>query len=324
MSAATTSAAHRLRRARRQPLELRPRPPFRLDLTVWALRRREQNQIDHWDGRSYRRILLIDGAPVELEVTQTGPAAQPQLDLRLGGRRTSAREDAARATLTRMLGLHVDLSGFYARAAEDNVFRDLAERYRGLKPPRFPTVFECLLNAVACQQLSLAAGLTLLNRLVATAGRRAGSLRAFPEPNDLLRLAPSKLRGLGFSERKAATILTLAHAAATGTLDLAQLEPLDDEAVRERLTRQSGIGPWSADYVLLRGLGRLHVFPRGDVGALTGLRRLLTSTCVADEPRAVLARLPVAAGLLYFHLLLHSLERQGALTTLTHDAHTQR
>jgi len=306
-------------RSKAPVLELRPRPPFRLDLTVWALRRRKQNQIDHWEGRIYRRALLLADGPLELEVTQRGPAARARLEVRISGRWTSGREDAVRSTLTRLLGLEVDLSGFYARAGHDHLLGPLADRYRGLKPPRFPSLFECLLNAVACQQLSLAAGLTLLNRLASAGGRRADTLHTFPEPTDVLRLSPSELRSIGFSARKAATMLALADTAASGAFDLAQLEPLDDEAVRERLIRQPGIGPWSADYVLLRGLGRLHVFPRADIGAFNGLRRLLTNAGSTDEPRAVLARLGVDAGLLYFHLLLCGLEENGVLTSVIRD-----
>jgi len=291
---------------------LRPRPPFRLDYTAWALRRREQNEIDRWDGRTYRRSLVLDGVPLELAVSQTGPASRPRLELRLGGqRRTGAVENAARAILERLLGLRVDLTGFYARAAGDPILCELAARYRGLKPPRFPSVFECLLNAVACQQLSLAAGLTVLSRLAGVAGRDAGSGHAFPEPGDLLRVGRHDLRSIGFSERKVATITALAHAA--GKLDTERLSRLGDETVRERLTQQPGIGPWSADYVLLRALGRLHVFPRGDVGALNGLRRLLDATDPSEQPEGALARWAPDAGLVYFHLLLRGLDERGSL-----------
>src|SRR4051812_684300 len=48
---------------------VRPIPPFRLDLTVWALRRRARNQIDRWDGMSYRRVVVVRGRPTELAVT---------------------------------------------------------------------------------------------------------------------------------------------------------------------------------------------------------------------------------------------------------------
>ncbi|MGH3022606.1 MAG: DNA-3-methyladenine glycosylase family protein [Gaiellaceae bacterium] len=299
----------------RRTFDLRPRPPFRLDLTVWALRRREQNWIDIWDGRSYRRALLVDGAPLELAVTQVGRASTPRLEVVLAGPHvTSSTEAAARLTLARLLGLDLDLSGFYARSARDSALAELAERYRGVKPPRFPSVFECLLNAVACQQLSLAAGLTLLSRLAATAGAPAGALHAFPAPTDVLGLPRSALRTLGFSERKAETILELADAAAAGELELEALEPLDDAAVVEALVQRRGIGRWSADYVLLRGLGRLHVFPQSDVGALNGLRSFLAAAGRDDDPRDALATWAPDAGLVYFHLLLRGLELRAALS----------
>ena len=294
-------------------LELRPRAPFRLDLTVWALRRRDQNRIDTWDGTSYRRALLIEGQALELAVRQLEPKSRPRLEVTLMGPHVSdAVEAAARSALATLLGLDVDLSGFYKRVAHDGPLADLAERYRGVKPPRFPSIFECLLNAVACQQLSLAAGLTLLSRLAMTAGASAGGLHTFPEPSDVLRLRRSTLRELGFSERKGATIRELASGASTGELELSALEQLDDRAVGEALVRHRGIGPWSADYVLLRGLGRLHVFPRGDVGALNGLRRFLAVAGVETAPETALARWAPDAGLAYFHLLLLGLEQRAA------------
>ena len=310
--AGDAAAAVRARRPARRLLELRPRPPFRLDLTVWALRRRAQNQIDTWDGGCYRRALLLDDGPVEVAVRQPGRTSAPRLDVTVSGARPSAANDAlVGAALARLLGLDIDLSGFYARAERDGALRELVDRYRGVKPPRFPTLFECLLNAVACQQLSIAAGLTLLNRLAVAAAPAAGNLHAFPAPTDLLRLPPARLRALGFSERKAETIRELAAGTAAGQLELALLEPLDDATVIATLTQRRGLGRWSADYVLLRGLGRLHVFPHSDVGALNGLRRFLAAAGRSDDPQDALARFAPDAGLVYFHLLLRGLEQQG-------------
>jgi DNA-3-methyladenine glycosylase II len=277
-----------------------------------ALRRREQNAIDTWDGRTYRRALLFEGSPLEVAVTQVGSASTPLLHVVLAGPHLPrSAEAAARSTLARLLGLDLDLSGFYMRAARDRLLTELAQRYRGLKPPRFPSVFECLLNAVACQQLSIAAGLTILSRLAAAAGEPVGTLHAFPTPSDVLGLPPSALRSLGFSERKAETILGLARAAAAGKLELETLEQLDDTAVVEALVRQPGIGRWSADYVLLRGLGRLNIFPQNDIGALNGLRAYLIDSGREEGTHEALVRWPRDAGLVYFHLLLRSLEGQA-------------
>lgn len=294
-------------------LELRPRPPFRLDLTVWALRRRPQNAIDTWDGHCYRRTLLSEGTPLEVAVAQHGSASAPRLEAAISRRRRApAIEDVAVAALTNLLGLDRDLSDFYAQASRDATLAPLAQRYQGLKPPRFPTVFECLLNAVACQQLSIEAGLTLLSRLAATAHPDQPAPPAFPSPAEVAALTPEQLRAAGFSTQKTNTILAIAAATASGRLDLETLRDADNESAAARLRQLRGIGPWSADYVLLRGLGRLSVFPRSDIGALNGLRRLL-ATESTDEAVQALARWAPHAGLVYFHLLLSGLETRGLL-----------
>jgi DNA-3-methyladenine glycosylase II len=300
--------------------ELHPQPPFRLDLTAWALRRRRQNLIDTWDGHSYRRALLINATPLATTVTQVGPADRPRLEVVVAG---TEMDDSAPAEverlLHRLLGLDIDLTAFYIRASSDDMLGDLVERYRGVRPPRFPTIFECLLNAVACQQLSIEAGMTLLGRLAAAVGAPVGYLHAFPTPESVLILPRQKLRRLGFSNRKVDTILGLADAASAGELELNKFEALDDGAVIETLQRHSGIGPWSADYVLLRGLGRLHVFPRTDVGALNGLRNFLEASGRDEDPSSALARWSPDAGLVYFHLLLRGLERSSELESPAAD-----
>ena len=243
---------------------------------------------------------FADG-PLALAMTQDGGPDAPRLSVMLAGRpSTSAQSARARRALDRLLGLSVDLSAFAAMAATDPVLGPLARRMRGLKPPRFPTVFEALVNGVACQQLSLAVGIHLLNRLTADYGRAApddpGDVRAFPDPDALARLEPDALKRHGFSMTKARTIIETARAIAAGDLDLEGLHQLDDPAAVERLTSLRGIGRWTAEYVLLRGLGRLHVFPGDDVGAHNKLRRLLEHRHAAGlrerpPPRSALAPL---------------------------------
>lgn len=120
--------------------ELRPVPPFRLDLTAWALRRRPHNLVDRWDGTSWRRVLTIDDQPLETAVMQLGTSERPRLRVTLNGCRIPehAKRNAARL-LTQMFGLSADLSCFYHLAARDKRLAPLARRFRGLKPPRFPS-----------------------------------------------------------------------------------------------------------------------------------------------------------------------------------------
>jgi DNA-3-methyladenine glycosylase II len=304
-------------------VELKPDAPFRLDLTAWALRRRSHNTIDRFDAGVYRRALVLGNAAVAVSVTQHGSVDAPVVSLDLAGTSVDDTVEAvARMAVERLLGLTVDLSGFAAMAGADPLLDPLADRMRGLKPPRFPAVFEALVNAVACQQLSLAVGVHLLNRLTAAYGRpvpgAVDGLHAFPRAQELATAAPGELRRLGFSRTKANTIVDVARATTDGTLDLEALRTLDDSEALARLTGLRGVGRWSAEYVLLRGLGRLHVFPGDDVGANNKLKRFLgiEARLDYDAVAQVVRRWHPYAGVVYFHLLLDSLSEAGLVAAL--------
>src|SRR6476661_8149806 len=104
----------------RRSFTIKPVPPFRLDLTAWALRRRPENAIDRWDGTTYQRVLMIDRQAVGVAVHQSGGPEEPQLQVELkGSRLTVEQEDFARMLLERMLGVHRDLKPFYRLATRD-------------------------------------------------------------------------------------------------------------------------------------------------------------------------------------------------------------
>ncbi|MGH2870634.1 MAG: DNA-3-methyladenine glycosylase family protein [Solirubrobacteraceae bacterium] len=142
-------------------------------------------------------------------------------------------------------------------------------------------------------------------------------MHAFPAPQDLASADPTELRRLGFSSAKARTIIDTARAVVGGTLDLEALALLDDRVATERLVSLRGIGRWTAEYVMLRGLGRLHIFPGDDVGARNKLERFLEtgSHLDYDGVRDLLTRWQPYAGIVYFHLLLDSLSEAGVVAT---------
>jgi len=304
---------------------LTPRPPFRLDLTVWTLRRRPDNAIDHWDGRSYRRILAFDGLPVEVSVRQTRPPDEPQLEVTAvcGRRQPPKLKDQLVAIIERMLGLQVDLSSFYEMARDDPKIGALVRRFEGFRPPRFPTVFEALVNAIACQQLTVLVGIMLLNRLARTRGIACGASSAaayaFPTPEDLGSARPETLNALGFSRQKASALIRLGQECAGDASHLEALAELDDRQALARLLELHGIGRWSAEYAMLRGLGRLNVFPADDVAGVRNLHRWLKLRKIPDykKARRLLSRWYPYEGLLYFHFLLAKLDSHGFLQDLT-------
>ena len=224
-----------------------------------------------------------------------------------------------RSIVVRLLGLRIDLTEWYSLAESDARLRSLADKFRGMKPPRFPTTFEAVVNGFACQQLSLEVGLELLNRLATISSPRIGMARdaryAFPAAPDVARLRPEACKAIGFSRQKVCALLGLALAITRRDVDLELLQQEDDAVVRQRLLGLHGVGRWTAEYVLLRGLGRLHVFPGDDVGAQKRMARWLGRSRPLDYTgvQRVVERWQPFSGMVYFHLLLEGLSQAGVL-----------
>jgi DNA-3-methyladenine glycosylase II len=188
-----------------------------------------------------------------------------------------------------------------------------------MKPPRFPSLFEAFLNVFACQQITLDVGILLLNRLTETYGIKFDDgqivCSAFPRPEEVATASVESLRALGLSHQKARDMTELAAALVHAQRDFLPLEGMSNEEVSTSISPIRGVGRWTAEYVLLRGLGRLETFPGDDVGAQKNLQQLLH---LAEKPayetiKAITAPWQPYAGLVYFHLLLDTLEKKGVL-----------
>jgi DNA-3-methyladenine glycosylase II len=307
---------------------LRPRPPFRLDLTVWALRRRAHNVADRFDNGVWRRILVIGRSPVAIAVTQTRRGSRPEIEVRISSARPHAVKAEAAAIVTRMLGLQVDLSDFYRLARGDARLRELSERLRGMKPVRYATIFEAFANAIACQLVSLSAGMHVLNRLADAFGVRgeadgaAAPMRSFPAAARVARSNPDALRTLGLSRQKGEYLIGLARMAIDPKdRDFASIEQLADNNNNAiaRLSKIRGVGRWTAEYVMLRGFGRIDIFPGDDVG---GRNKLFEWLGASGEPTydgvvKMLERWHPYGGLIYLHLIVNSVTKGAHLASST-------
>ena len=298
---------------------LQPLPPFRLDLTVWALRRRAHNVVDRFDDGVWRRVLVIGKLPVAVAVRQTRRGERPEIEVRISAARPQPVKTEVAATITRMLGLELDLSDFYRLARADVRLRELADRLRGMKPVRYATVFEGFANAVACQLVSLSAGMHVLNRMADACGipgkvDGAAPMRSFPAAAAIARSNPDALRAFGLSRQKGEYLIGLAKLAIDPKdRDFASIERLNDEDAIARLSKIRGVGRWTAEYVMLRSFGRINIFPGDDVG---GRKKLFEWLGSRDAPTydgvgKMLERWRPYGGLIYLHLIVNAVADAG-------------
>ena len=286
------------------------RPPYRLDLTVNVLRRLSTNLVDVLSpDRAYVRS-LGDASDVALvRVSQPSPET---LTIGIEGCREHPR---LLQLVRRMLGVEVDLTPFYRSASKVPWLHPLVSRMRGVRPPRYPTIWEACVNAIVFQQISLHAASSIMGRLTAGLSQPVehGGVRLypFPSPEQLLGAPDSVLRGAGLSAGKLATLRRVADALGAGAIDVGQLERLPSPEAAALLRGIKGIGPWTAVVILLRGLGRLDVFPANDSSVARNLR--LLGGPAALEVGTLLDTLGPERGMLYYHLLLGRLETRGDL-----------
>ncbi len=285
--------------------------PYRLDLTAQALRRLAANAVDVLapDG-AYHRALRLGNDLAALRVTQVEPDA---LEIEA----TGGDPELVRAAVVRMLGVDADLREWPRRASRVAWLAPIAHALRGVHPPRYPTLWEACAHAIVFQQISIHAAGAIMLRLVEAFGERARAgeveLVAFPEPEALLRASEERLGAVGLSANKRAHLRAAAAAVLDGTVREDAVDALASPEAIAYLTRVRGIGPWSAAVVLLRGFGRLDVFPMRDSGVARSVRELAGDVTVDLD--GVLETLGPVKGLLYFHLLLGRLRNLGPRAT---------
>lgn len=219
-------------------------------------------------GDVFRRVLRYGGRLVPYAVRWSGPVDDVRITIRAGGS-DAAVVAAIVAEVRRLLGLDLDLVGFYRMAKGDPALATLIEPLYGLRPTLAPSPFEMLVGSITAQQVNLSFAFACRARLV----RRYGipvqvgreTVWAFPEAARLAGARVRELRMLKYSTRKAEYIRDLARAVVDGTLDLDAVCAADSATVIERLTGLRGLGRWTADWFLARCLGRGDVCPAGDL-----------------------------------------------------------
>ncbi len=211
------------------------------------------------------KAVSIEGHPVVFQLTSVRTVEQPELEYNLfSGQPLTAAIQAATLDRARFfLSLEDDLGPFYAIGRTDPAFAPVIEALYGYHQVKFLTPFENACWAVLSQRNPMKMAQKMKWALTEQLGESLeveGLLyRAFPEATQIIQTDPDLLHSLIRNERKAEQIASVA--AAFSRADEEFLRKGDYAEVEAWLLKIKGIGAWSANFIMLRGLGRMERAP---------------------------------------------------------------
>lgn len=293
-------------------LTITPVPPFDFDLSARIFRDGDE-QIRKYENGRYWQVIRAGNKLVLVTIKSSGSVDAPSLQVELKSDAEISVTDRQKVeeVLGSSLNLGLDLELFYKDVKNDRTMAAITAKLRGLKSPTTSTVFESLVSSIIEQQISLIVAHSMERKVVRSFGDALtvnGKVHyAFPTPERLASVTIEQLRQCGLSSKKAEYIIDVSKSIAGGNLDLEGLKELEDtSAVIDRLLRIRGIGLWTSEMTVLRGMHRLAEMPADDIG----LRRCIAhyygkdSRISADEARRIARKWGKWKGLAAFYLII--------------------
>jgi DNA-3-methyladenine glycosylase II len=248
---------------------------FNFDHCLKFLNRSTKECLHRVHGSSWIKLVKLSGQLVLIKVY----AVENQLYVDLHAPLSFSQKQQLIEYLEQVFDLRRDLTQFYLAMVQDPIMSPLVDSYHGLRLIGMPELFEALCWSVIGQQINLSFAYDLKRRLVEEKGEKLTvdqkDYYLFPSPFVVASLNPEDFVPWKFSAAKAKYLLAVAQEMASGGLTKEELLQMPFQQAFARLTSIKGIGPWSANYVLMKCLRHPAAFPSTDVGLQNAVKNLL-------------------------------------------------
>ncbi|WP_286262740.1 DNA-3-methyladenine glycosylase 2 family protein [Thalassotalea atypica] len=261
-------------------IKLQYRPPFDWQGMLKFFHLRQLPGIEKVTEHSYQRSITFDGKTGWIEITQL--PNQFALNLRVMIEDYSLLNKII-VKVRRMFDLDADMSVIHKHLSQDETLAPLVEKFQGIRLPGCWDIFEFSIRAILGQQVSVKAATTLAGRIAEKYGSPLTVVHeqlsyCFPT---LEEMTQADFSNIGLTQSRIQTLHTW--------LDFYQQYPQvfeqykNLEQLEDTLTALKGIGPWTVNYIAMRGLSDPNAFPAADLGIIKSLYEELKNAAPVDK-----------------------------------------
>ncbi len=286
--------------------------PFDFDLSSKIFSDGDE-QIHKYENGKYWRVVRIDGKLALVMIKSIGNVNKPKLlvELKSNGKISNNDKKIAKEIICSLFDLKLDLKPFYVAVKNDNIMSKLTQKLRGLKSGTTPSVFEALIYSIIEQQISLNVAFSIEKKFIKRFGDVLKTNKeiyyAFPTPQKIALATIKQLRKCGLSSKKAEYIKGISKLIVNGNLNLEKFKNYKENAdIIKELCKIRGIGIWTAELTMVRGMHKLDAIPADDLG----LRRYISHYYCKDkrisgkEARKIAENWKKWKGLASFYLIM--------------------
>lgn len=268
-------------------VRIEPNGPYRLSATIAFLNAFKPASVTTTDDDLVLRIaFVVDGTDEVAGVDIRQAEADGPVHV---GMTTAAPVEAVQRQVARLLSLDHDATGYQDVGRRDAVIGRLQAANPGFRPTGFWSPFEAATWAITSHRIQMAQAANIKATIADSFGtvvhHDGHDLTAFPAPAALAAADLSTVPGLG--GRKPDWLRGIAIAAMEGEFDADRLRARPPEEAMARLQRLAGVGPFSAELILIRGAMTVDVSPgaerrhSGAVAAAYGLSEPIDAGIIA-------------------------------------------
>jgi DNA-3-methyladenine glycosylase II len=262
-----------------------PTPPFNFDLSA-SIFSSGNKQFRKYENGKLWQVIKVDHKLILVIMQSSGTVEKPEMSIDMISNKGLSNVDREMAgeVISHLFNLKLDLELFYTHVRNDKIMSRLSQQLRGLKNLTTPTIFEALVSSIIEQQISSIAARSIKGNVIKTFGENLKVNNeiyyAFPAPKRLAQAKIEQLRKCGLSLKKTQYVLDISSSILERRLNLDKFLEYEDanEIIRE-LDRIPGIGIWTAELTMLRGMQRLDVIPADDLN----LRRCVSHYYYEDK-----------------------------------------